>query len=134
MKRGKLTNELIGTWKLTKFANVNSNGSTVYWDGKLNGYLIYTLDGFVTAAINRSRERVGETEFKDSFYVAAASLTSVSTVEHRIIASSDHNRIGTIHVRKFHFDNNNLILSGKGLTGAVVLTWSRLEGGDGDRH
>ncbi len=112
--------KLIGTWKLKKFSNIN-NGKIIDWTGPCHGHLIYTEYKYVSASINKSTNNLS----KDSFYFAKVAIINESTVTHTLLESSISTRIGTTHVRTINWDNNDLVISGKGLTGDIQLTWTR---------
>ena len=114
--------QIIGTWKLIQFSVINQNGQEVSWEGSCHGHLIYTPDYFVSAAINRL---VGN-ERRDSLYTAKVTIRESSVLVHTILESSQPDRIGQSHERRAQLNGNQLVLSGKGPSGTIKISWERL--------
>lgn len=127
-----MTDPLIGVWKLIQFSNI-VNGTKIDWPGPIHGHLIYTECGFVSVAMNRFKlegERV--IEHKCSFYSGTYQVLNPEVVQHNILESHVVERIGQSLKRKFWIEGEDqLKLSGEGLTGPVELVWQR-EGSDSE--
>ncbi len=117
---------IYGPWTLVEFANFSSTGSKVVWTGTQSGRLIYVEPDIVSVAINRFGQNPGGSTIElNSFYSGRFEWRDQTTIVHIVQQSSDTSRIGQRQVRTIKINGDILELSGKGLTGDVLLTWKR---------
>jgi hypothetical protein len=139
--------DLVGTWRLRSWKNVDSDGSAVDALGdKPVGYIFYNRDGFMSVEImaaDRAPYRVpdafgGTAEERSEAigtYLSYAGpfevLSDQETVIHQIEVCSYPNWIGNAQVRFAKLDGDLLTLSAEpttmqGVERTAVLVWERV--------
>ena len=119
---------LIGGWNLIDFYSLEGEFKK-RWKGSEKGILIYTIDGFVSVAINRQPEieKLNETDkLRLDFFYSGTYEVNESTVIHKIEFSNIGTLINKAIFRKYTIINNVLILEGMGLGEQVVLKWEKI--------
>lgn len=137
-------NPFVGTWRLVSWELRDANGQISYPFGQAAiGYIIYTADGYMNAAIMRpNRPLFAAGDFLEGAAeeraAAAASYISYagpcelheSKVVHRVEVSLFPNWVGSIQERFYEFSGERLSLStapllAGGSTRRAYLLWER---------
>jgi len=136
------SNPFIGTWKLISWQVMQSDGTIQYPYGKnVVGYLIYTVDGYMSAQIMDPDRQQSDPGFPleaaaaqtlpepdqaraYSTYLAYCGAYTVkgNTVIHHVKAGLIPSWTGSDQVRPFRFNQGRLIIE----PGNHKLTWERM--------
>lgn len=101
-----MKNNLVGAWKLKSFLINDENNNDVKWQNNLNGLLIYTENGFMSASLNG--------EIQNEFYSGKYEIID-DIVVHHVKFASDKDKINNRLERKINLskDKINLQLTAK---------------------
>lgn len=130
---------LVGEWSLKDFIIVRDCGEAFRWPGEQSGTLIYTENGYVSVAQNRTPLPNPSTEDKQrvsNFYTGTYELDLVNQrVYHTPIQSSVPENIGERMERHLTLlPDGRLKITGKGLKEEVVLIWGKISRSTASEH
>lgn len=116
-----MKNNLVGTWKLKNFLINDENNNDVKWQNNLNGLLIYTENGFMSASLNG--------EIQNEFYSGTYEIIN-DVVVHHVKFASDREKINNRLERKIELseDNISLQLTAKSFCPGIIskVFWEKI--------
>jgi len=137
---------LLGTWKLLRWTVYDSNSETISepFGTSPQGLLVYTQEGWMSAAISRSNRALFPAQkslrslepslladaYTSYFHYAGPFSVGEKSVTHTVAMSHNPNFVGTQQVRQFAFSEDELALSGEEIFGQQrrkhQLRWQRI--------
>ena len=124
-------NSLVGTWKLVSFDVSKQKPFAPWRDTTSHGFLIYTSDGYMSAAINAEpsslkKETDSKKVLQRSLFYAGKFEVKGNKVIHKVEVATNPSRIGKDLVREFTFEGDmlHLFADEDGVKSKVV--WKRI--------
>lgn len=122
--------DMVGVWKLTKSDNPMPDGTMVPYCNGVNGYIIYTSEGYVSVALNCG-PKVNTSEPADisgrKFFYTGTYTVVGSVVTHHLENASDVHLIGTDSKRTVSFNGNQIVLTGVNQGQTFSAYWEKVK-------